>query len=116
MDEKAEYRLRRKAIRLLGLGNSPKAVRTQVKRSREWLLKWRKRYAEQGIKGLHGQSQRPHHHPKTLPKEMTRLIAQTHRRLSKAQVGLTGAQAILHELHALMPRQQLPCPATPKVL
>lgn len=112
MDEKAEFQLRRKAIRLFGLGNSLRAVRTQVKRSREWLLKWRKRFAEQGIRGLHGQSRRPHHQPTTVSKGITQLIAQTHRRLSKVQVGLVGAQAILHEMHALMPRQHLPCPAT----
>lgn len=112
MDEKAEFQLRRKAIRLFGLGNSLGAVRTQVHRSREWLLKWRKRYAKQGIRGLHSQSRRPHGEPTTVSKAMTRLIAQTHRRLSKAQVGLVGAQAILHELHALMPRRHLPCPAT----
>lgn len=112
MNEKAEIGLRRRAVRLLSKGHKPSEVQQWVKRSRGWLWKWQQRYARQGIAGLHSESRRPPSHPATLPKAMTRLIAQTHRRLSNAQVGLVGAQAILHELHLLMPRQRLPCPAT----
>lgn len=112
MNEKAEMRLRRRAVRLLNLGHKPSEVQECVKRSRGWLFKWQRQYSKQGISGLHSHSRRPYGHPATLSKGMTRLIAQTHRRLSKAQVGLAGAQAILHELHVLMPRQHLPCPAT----
>lgn len=112
MNEKAEVQLRRRAMRMLALGRRPSEVQQCVNHSRVWLFKWQHRYADQGAKGLHSQSRRPHHQPTVLAKGMTRLITQTHRRLSKAQVGLAGAQAILHEMHALMPRRQLPCPAT----
>jgi len=112
MNEKAEARLRRRAVRMLGLGHKPSEVQKCMHRSHGWLFKWQKRYLKQGIAGLHSQSRRPRHQPSTLSKGMTRLIAQTHRRLGKARVGLTGAQAILHELHALMPRRYLPSPAT----
>jgi len=112
MNEKAEIRLRRRAIRLLGLGIRPSEVSRRVNRSRGWLFKWRKRYATLGASGLHSQSRRPHRQPKALSASMTRLIAQTRRRLIKAKVGLTGSRAILHELQQVWPRRRLPSPIT----
>jgi transposase len=63
MDEKAERRLRRKALRWLYLGQKPGAVAKRVGRSRTWLAKWRARFAEHGPAGLYSQARQPHTRP-----------------------------------------------------
>ena len=112
MNEKAEARLRRKALRLLSAGRKPGEVLKLVGRGRGWLSKWRARYRHQGLVGLRGRSRRPHRQPQAWPKEMTRLIAQTRWRLSKAKAGLIGGHAIVNELRKLRPRQPLPSEKT----
>lgn len=112
MNEKAEARLRRKAMRMLSAGRKPGDVLKQVGRGRGWLSKWRRRYHHQGLAGLRGRSRRPHRLPQAWSKGMTRMIAQTRRRLSKAKAGLIDRHAIVNELRKLLPRQRLPSEKT----
>ena len=112
MDEKAERRLRRKALRWLCLGRKPGAVAKRLGRSRTWLAKWRARFGEQGPTGLRSHSRPPHTQPRAWASGMVRLIVQTRKRLRKAPAGLIGARAIRHELKQLMPRRPLPSAAT----
>jgi leucine-zipper of insertion element IS481 len=112
MNEKAEARLRRKAMRMLSVGQKPGEVLKQVGRGRGWLSKWRTRYHHQGLAGLRGRSRRPHRLPQAWSTGMTRMIAQTRRRLSKAKAGLIGGHAIVNELRKLLPRQRLPSEKT----
>jgi transposase InsO family protein len=112
MDEKAERRLRRKALRWLCLGKRPSEVLKRIGRSRTWLSKWRTRFGEQGIAGLRGQSRKPRTSPQAWASEMTGLIVQTRKRLSQAPAGVIGARAIRHELKQLMPRRALPSATT----
>jgi putative transposase len=112
MDDKAELKVRRKAIRLLVLGKKPGEVLKRVGRGRGWLSKWRTRFGQQGATGLHSHSRRPHTHPQAWSGGMVRLIVQTRQRLRRAKAGLIGARAIRHELKGLLPRRPLPSAAT----
>jgi len=112
MDERTEYRLRRKAMRWLSLGKKSSEVVKRIGRSRTWLAKWRTRFGEAGTAGLHGQVRRPHTSPQAWVSAMRRLIIQTRKRLKTTPAGLIGARAIRHELRHLMPRRPLPSEAT----
>ena len=112
MDEKAERRLRRKAVRWLCLGQKPGAVGKRIGRSRTWLSKWWARFREQGTAGLRSQSRRPHTQPQAWARAMGDLIVRTRKRLQKAPAGLIGARAIRHELRQLMPRRAVPSATT----
>src|SRR2546427_2052801 len=112
MDERAEYRLRRRALRLLAGGIKPGAVLKRVGRGRTWLWKWRARFGAQGSAGLRGHSHRPRTSPRAWASEMARMIVQARKRLRKAKVGLIGAKAIRNDLRGLMPRRRLPAERT----
>jgi transposase len=83
MDEKQEYRLRRKAIRMRLQGRPQQEILARVQRSRAWLSKWQTRFDQQGASGLHGRSRRPDHPPTIYLPRMRQLIVQTRRRLVK---------------------------------
>lgn len=112
MDEKAERRLRRKALRWLCLGRKPGEVVKGIGRSRTWLSKWRTRFGEQGTAGLRSQGRQPQTHPQAWAREMRGLIVRTRTRLQKAPAGLIGARALRHELKQLMPQRALPSATT----
>ena len=112
MDEKAERRLRRKALRWLCLGRKPGEIVKRIGRSRTWLAKWCARFGEQGTAGLRSHSRQPQTHPQAWAREMTGLIVRTRKRLQQAPAGLIGARAIRYELKQLMPRRALPSATT----
>jgi hypothetical protein len=114
MDEKYEYRLRRKAIRWLLKGIKSSVILKRVGRGRTWLAKWYKRFDRQGLEGLKSQSRRPHGTPWACPPRIVRLIEQTRRRLVKRKVGLIGPRAILRELRKLRLGRHLPSLTTIK--
>ena len=62
MDEEAR---RREAIELLRQGLRPGEVCRKLERSRDWLSKWRRRFAAAGEPGLVGGSHAPKRHPST---------------------------------------------------
>ena len=98
MDEKQEFELRRRAIRLWLKGTPFITILEKVHRSCFWLSKWLKRFDQHGTSGLHSQSRRPHRTPTTCSARWRRLIVQTRRRLVKQKVGLIGPGAIRREL------------------
>lgn len=108
MDEKHEYRLRRKAIRWLVKGVKPSVILKRIGRGRTWLAKWYTRFDQQGLEGLKSQSRRPHRTPSACPPRIVRLIVQTRRRLVKRKVGLIGPRAIRRELGKLRLGRHLP--------
>jgi putative transposase len=112
MDEKAELKLRRKAIRWLILGKKSGEVVKRVRRSRGWLAKWRARFGRQGAAGLRSHSRCPHTRPHAWAGGVIRLIVQTRHRLGEAKAGLLGARAIRNELRLLLPRRPLPSEST----
>lgn len=112
MDEKQEYRLRRKAIRLRLQGRTQQEILARVQRSRAWLSKWQTRFDQQGTSGLHSRSRRPDH-PRTIyTPRMRQLIVQTRRRLVKQKVGLIGVRAIQRELRKVSGDTYLPSLST----
>lgn len=98
MDEKQEFRLRRKAMRMRLQGRTQQEILARVQRSRAWLSKWQTRFDQQGTSGLHSRSRRPDHPPTIYSPRMRQLIVQTRRRLVKQKVGLIGVRAIRREL------------------
>lgn len=114
MDEKQEYRLRRKAIRMHLQGKSQPEILARVQRSRAWLSKWQKRFEQHGISGLHGHSRRPHQTPTKYSSSIVKVIVQTRRRLVKQKVGLIGARAIRRELRKVSGDKSLPSLSTIK--
>ena len=114
MDEKQEFRLRRKAVRMRLQGSASHKILAKVHRSRAWLSKWQKRFEQQGISGLRGHSRRPHHTPAIYSPRMRQLIVQTRRRLVKQKVGLIGARAIRREVRKVSGDKSLPSLSTIK--
>ena len=114
MDEKQEYRLRRKAIRMGLHGSTQQEILARVHRSRTWLKKWQKRFNQQGTSGLHSRSRRPDHTPTIYSSRIRQFIVQTRRRLVKQKVGLIGARAIRRELRKVMGCKSLPSLSTIK--
>ncbi len=114
MDEKQEFRLRRKAIRMCVQGSTQQEILAKVHRSRAWLSKWQKRFDHQSISGLHSRSRRPDHTPTMYSSRLRQLIVQTRRRLIKQKVGLIGARAIRRELRKVSGDKSLPSLSTIK--
>lgn len=114
MDEKQEFRLRRKAIRMCLQGSTQQEILARVQRSRAWLSKWQKRFEQQGISGLRSRSRRPAHTPTIYSSRIRQLIVQTRRRLVKQKVGLIGARAIRRELRKVNGGESLPSLSTIK--
>jgi putative transposase len=114
MDEKKEFRLRRKAIRMRLQSCAPQGILATVHRSRAWLSKWQKRFEQHGVAGLHSHSRRPHQTPTRYSPRMVQLIIQTRRRLVKQKVGLIGVRAIRRELRKVNGDTCLPSLSTIK--
>ena len=114
MDEKQEYRLRRKAVRMRLRDSAAHKILAKVHRSRAWLSKWQKRFEQQGISGLHSRSRRPVHTSAIYSPRMRQLIVQTRRRLVKQKVGLIGARAIRREVRKVSGDKSLPSLSTIK--
>ena len=114
MDEKQEFRLRRKAMRWRWKGTAHEVILAKVHRSRAWLSKWQKRFDQHGLTGLHGHSRRPHQIPTKYSSSVVKLIVQTRRRLVKQKVGLIGARAIRGELRKVSGKTSLPSLSTIK--
>jgi transposase len=112
MDEKQEYRLRRKAIRMRLQGRTQQEILAKVQRSRAWLSKWQTRFDQQGTSGLHSRSRRPDHPSTIYSPRIRQLIAQTRRRLVKQKVGLIGVRAIRRELRKVRGDKSLPSLST----
>jgi transposase InsO family protein len=114
MDEKQEFRLRRKAIRMHVQGSAQQEILARVQRSRTWLSKWQTRFDQEGSAGLHSRSRRPAHMPTTYSSRIRQLMVQTRRRLVKQKVGLIGARAVRRELRKVIGSKSLPSLSTIK--
>jgi transposase-like protein len=100
-----EYERRVEAIRRVTEGESVSKVCQELERSRTWYYKWRRRYKEDGLEGLH--DRRPGHvPPQETPDSVRQLILEIRDRLVRqAETGEyhggIGDKAILHELQQL---------------
>lgn len=112
MDEKQELNLRRKAIRLTLRGLRPQAILEIIQRSRRWLYKWQRRFAQWGWAGLHSQSRAPRRTPHQYARRMKALVLRVRRHLQRRRVGLIGAPAIEQELRRAHLARHRPSTAT----
>jgi putative transposase len=104
--EKAEVAVRRQAIRLTLKGYRPGAIVQRLARSRKWLRKWQRRYAQAGWVGLRSRSRRPQRAPRAHPAQARAVVLRVRRTLQQRAVGLRGARAVQQELrqHHLLRR------------
>jgi len=99
MDELAR---RRRGIELFDAGTKVADICREVGRTRQWLSKWRKRFAELGERGLAGRSHAPKRHPGTTPQRIVRATLAARGRLERRArargfAGI-GADAVAWEL------------------
>lgn len=99
-----EYERRLEAIRRVIQGESISSVCADLGRTRAWYYKWRERYAQDGLAGLH--DQRPGHASRRVSAELRELIVEIRDRLvHQAEAGNhplgIGAGQIAQELKAL---------------
>jgi transposase InsO family protein len=77
------------AIHLLRAGHSVEQVAKQLKRTPQWVRKWRKRYETAGWQGLASRSRAPKKHGGRLPEPVRQLVAQTRSELeAEAALGI----------------------------
>jgi putative transposase len=114
MDDREERQRRAQAIRHWLRGKRPRDLLRQAHRSRAWLSKWRRRFAQHGRAGFQSRSRRPRHSPRACSQRVVQLIVQTRRRLVRQRIGLIGPRAIRRELRQLRLGRQLPSLATIK--
>ena len=94
-----EEELRRRAIAALGEGRSPGEVCAEFGRSREWLAKWRRRFAEAGPAGLRDRSRAPKRQARQTPAGIVRTVLAARDRLAERRsFSGRGADAVAWEL------------------
>ena len=106
MDENHERRLRRRAVRLHGLGQSLRAIGRRLERSAQWVAKWVQRFTRRGPAGLRSRSRRPPSAATALPAWVRRQVLRLRRALERAPIGLIGAPAIQRAWR----KERLPAP------
>ncbi len=96
MDEEAR---RRRAIAALRDGRRPGDVCAELERSREWLSKWRRRFAESGPAGLRGRSRAPRRQARQTSAAVVRAVLAARDRLAgRRSFKGSGADAVAWEL------------------
>jgi len=97
-----EEQRRQRAIDLLQQGRRPSDVLRELERSREWLAKWRRRFAEAGPAGLRARSRAHRGHPGSTPARIVRAVLHARDRLTRRRgrqrFAGSGADAVAWEL------------------
>ena len=93
-----ETELRKKAIQRYVLGEKPKAIYTDLKRSKKWFFKWLQRY-QTGEKGWYkDQSRAPKNSPRRISDTDKQRIIEVRKKLESQLFAQTGASAVKWEL------------------
>ena len=93
-----EYELRKKAIQRYLQGEKPKAIYTDLNRSKKWFFKWLKRY-QTGQKDWHkDQPRAPRNIPRRIPESNSQRIIQVRQKLESEPYAQIGGSAIKWEL------------------
>lgn len=96
MDEEER---RRRAIAALRAGRRPGDVCAEFERSREWLAKWQRRFAEGGADALRGQSRAPKRQARATEPVVVRAVLAARDRLGRRRTFKgAGADAVAWEL------------------
>jgi hypothetical protein len=97
-----EAQRRARAIELLRQGRRPSEVLDELGRSRDWLAKWRRRFAEAGPAGLGERSRAHRTHPRSTPAPIVHAVLQARDRLTRRRgrrrFAGSGADAVAWEL------------------
>jgi len=93
-----ETELRKKAIQRYVLGEKPKAIYTDLKRSKKWFFKWLQRYQSGEIDWYKDQSRTPKNSPKRISGTDKQRIIEVRKKLESQLFAQTGASAIKWEL------------------
>lgn len=94
-----EEQRRREAIQRHLMGESPKAIYTDLNRSKKWFFKWLKRYQDGDSDWYRDKSRAPLNRPAQVNNEEKKLIISTRKRLEAEPFAQIGVSAIKWELH-----------------
>ena len=93
-----ETELRKKAIHRYVQGEKPKAIYTDLKRSKKWFFKWLQRYQKGEKDWYKDQSRAPKNSPKRISQTEEQRIIEVRKNLESQPFAQTGASAIKWEL------------------
>ena len=93
-----EQELRKQAIERYQNNEKPKAIYTDLNRSKYWFFKWLKRYQGGDPDWYKDQSKAPHTRPTAISVIEKQRIISTRKRLESQKFAQTGASAIKWEL------------------
>ena len=93
-----EQDLRKKAINLYLKGESPKAIYSELNRSKEWFFKWLKRYQSGDPDWYKDKSRAPKRQPTAVNKVDRERIISVRTHLEEQRFAQIGASAIKWEL------------------
>ena len=93
-----ETELRKKAIQRYVQGEKPKAIYTDLKRSKKWFFKWLQRYQTGEEDWYKDQSRAPKNSPKRISGTDKQRIIEVRKKLESQLFAQTGASAIKWEL------------------
>ena len=93
-----ETELRKKAIQRYVQGDKPKAIYTDLKRSKKWFFKWLQRYQTGEKDWYKDQSRAPKNSPKRISGTDKQRIIEVRKKLESQLFAQTGASAIKWEL------------------
>ena len=93
-----EQELRKQAIQRYLNNEKPKAIYTDLNRSKYWFFKWLKRYQGGDPDWYKDQSRAPHNRPTALGEVDKQRIISVRNRLESQKFAQTGASAIKWEL------------------
>ncbi len=96
--DKEELSWRKYAVKLYLKGLRPTDILKRIPRSRVWLLRWIKRFEEEGSRGLANCSTEPYHFPQAYDSLARRVVLRVRHTLERRQVGLIGARAFQQEM------------------
>ena len=93
-----ETELRKTAIQRYILGEKPKAIYSNLKRSKKWFFKWLHRYQTGDKDWYKDQSRAPKNSPKRISQADEQRIIEVRKNLESQPFAQTGASAIKWEL------------------
>jgi transposase len=93
-----ETELRKKAIQRYEQGEKPKAIYTDLKRSKKWFFKWLQRYQSGEKDWYKDQSRAPKNSPRRISGSDKQRIIEVRKKLESQPFAQTGASAIKWEL------------------
>jgi transposase len=93
-----ETELRKKAIQRYVQGEKPKAIYTDLNRSKKWFFKWLKRYQSSAPDWYKDQSRAPTNSPRRTSQTDKQRIIEVRKKLESQPFAQTGASAIKWEL------------------